>query len=83
MLTKIFQPFFRVDDSRSSETGGVGLGLTIAQRAVILHQGRIWAENANPGLRVSMEIPVARPEPGIPAMAPEAVAYGSEKTTKA
>ena len=39
MLTKIFQPLFRVDDSRSSETGGVGLGLTIAQRAVVLHHG--------------------------------------------
>jgi two-component system sensor histidine kinase CpxA len=58
MLTKIFQPFFRVDDSRSSETGGVGLGLTIAQRAVVLHQGRIWAENANPGLRVILEMPI-------------------------
>jgi two-component system sensor histidine kinase CpxA len=58
MLTRIFQPFFRVDDSRSSETGGVGLGLTIAQRAVVLHQGRIWAENANPGLRVILEMPI-------------------------
>jgi two-component system, OmpR family, sensor histidine kinase CpxA len=51
MVAKIFQPFFRVDDSRSSETGGVGLGLTIAQHAVILHQGRIWAENVNQGCR--------------------------------
>jgi signal transduction histidine kinase len=59
MLAKIFQPFVRVDDSRSSQTGGVGLGLTIAQRAIALHHGRIAAENANPGLRVSFEIPIA------------------------
>jgi len=32
--------------------GGVGLGLAIAHRAVTLHHGRLWAENAAPGLRV-------------------------------
>ena len=58
-LTKIFQPFFRVDDSRDNATGGVGLGLAIASRAVALHHGRLSAENANPGLRVKMELPVA------------------------
>ena len=57
MLPKIFQPFFRVDGSRDSQTGGVGLGLAIAQRAVGAHHGRITAENAAPGLRVRMEIP--------------------------
>jgi signal transduction histidine kinase len=36
----------------------VGLGLTIAQHAVVLHQGRIWAENARPGLRVILELPI-------------------------
>ena len=58
-LTKIFQPFFRVDDSRDNTTGGVGLGLAIAARAVAVHHGRLSAENANPGLRVMMEIPIA------------------------
>jgi two-component system sensor histidine kinase CpxA len=58
-LTKIFQPFYRVDDSRDNATGGTGLGLAIAARAVALHHGRLWAENANPGLRVTMELPVA------------------------
>jgi signal transduction histidine kinase len=58
-LTKIFQPFFRVDDSRDKTTGGVGLGLAITGRAVALHHGRLSAENANPGLRVTMEIPIA------------------------
>jgi two-component system sensor histidine kinase CpxA len=58
MLEKIFQPFFRVDDSRDSQTGGVGLGLAIAHRAVMAHRGRLSAENAAPGLRVSMELPL-------------------------
>jgi two-component system sensor histidine kinase CpxA len=58
-LPKIFQPFFRVDDSRDSSTGGMGLGLAIAMRAVGLHNGQVRAENAHPGLRVSIELPVA------------------------
>jgi two-component system sensor histidine kinase CpxA len=58
-LPKIFQPFFRVDDSRDTATGGVGLGLAIAHRAIALHHGRLWAENAGPGLRVSMELPLS------------------------
>jgi two-component system sensor histidine kinase CpxA len=58
-LTKIFQPFFRVDDSRGSSTGGVGLGLAIAQRAVGVHHGSVWARNAQPGLEVWIELPLA------------------------
>jgi two-component system sensor histidine kinase CpxA len=58
-LDKIFQPFFRVDDSRDNTTGGVGLGLSIAFRAVGLHHGKLRAEAANPGLRVVLELPVA------------------------
>jgi two-component system sensor histidine kinase CpxA len=57
-LQRIFQPFFRVDDSRDNATGGVGLGLAIAHRAISLHHGRLWAENAQPGLRVVIEVPV-------------------------
>lgn len=57
-LTKIFQPFFRVDDSRDSATGGAGLGLAIAMRAVTVHDGKLWAENARPGLRTCIELPL-------------------------
>lgn len=57
-LSKIFQPFFRVDDSRDSSTGGVGLGLAIARRAIGLHHGRLWAQNAEPGLQVWIELPL-------------------------
>lgn len=57
LLPRIFQPFFRVDDSRDSATGGVGLGLAIAKRAVAVHHGSVWAQNGNPGLHVQIELP--------------------------
>jgi two-component system sensor histidine kinase CpxA len=59
-LTRIFQPFFRVDGSRNGATGGVGLGLAIASRAMRLHHGRIEAKNEQPGLLVTMEIPLVK-----------------------
>jgi len=57
MLTRIFTPFFRADSARSADTGGLGLGLAIAARAVHLHNGGIVAENAHPGLRVIITLP--------------------------
>ena len=62
-LSSIFKPFFRVDDDRSRTSGGVGLGLSIARRAIDLHLGRIEAQNARPGLRVVIELPIAADEP--------------------
>ena len=59
-LDKIFDPFFRVEEARDSETGGVGLGLSIAKRAVQLHNGSILARNSNPGLSVEITLPVTR-----------------------
>jgi two-component system OmpR family sensor kinase len=40
-LAQVFQPFFRADRSRTRATGGLGLGLTLAQRIVDAHEGRI------------------------------------------
>jgi two-component system sensor histidine kinase CpxA len=57
-LQTIFEPFFRVGDDRSRAGGGVGLGLSIARRAIELHQGRVIARNADPGLRVFIDLPV-------------------------
>ncbi len=58
-LDQIFKPFFREDSSRNSATGGLGLGLAIASRAVNLHHGRLHAQNVNPGLLIDIELPVA------------------------
>jgi two-component system sensor histidine kinase CpxA len=57
-LPRIFDPFYRVETDRNRRSGGIGLGLSIARRAVKLHQGTIRAANANPGLRVDLEFPV-------------------------
>lgn len=56
----IFRPFFRVSESRDNESGGNGIGLAIADRAVRLHHGTIEAENATQGgLLVRIAIPIA------------------------
>ena len=63
-LSRIFDPFFRVDEARDAMSGGSGLGLSIAKQAVQVHQGTITAENASPGLRVRITIPLyAAPAP--------------------
>ena len=44
--TSVFQPFFRVDKSRSREMGGVGLGLALVREIALLHGGTVTAEPA-------------------------------------
>lgn len=59
-LKEIFRPFYRVDDSRTRETGGVGLGLAITERAVRLHNGTVSASNLNGrGFVVEIRLPLA------------------------
>jgi len=58
-LPNLFRPFYRLDQSRERETGGVGLGLAIAEQAVKFHQGGIVAKNApGGGLQVEISIPM-------------------------
>jgi signal transduction histidine kinase len=56
-LMQIFDPFYRVEEDRGRTSGGVGLGLAIAKRAVELHHGSIHASNQWPGLLVEIELP--------------------------
>ncbi|HEY6347104.1 MAG TPA: ATP-binding protein [Bryobacteraceae bacterium] len=66
-LEKLGQPFVRVDDSRDSSTGGVGLGLAIVKRAIGIHRGAFRLANVNPGLRVSVDLPLADSKPELPS----------------
>jgi two-component system sensor histidine kinase CpxA len=47
-----------VESDRDRTSGGIGLGLSIARRAIDLHKGSIRARNAQPGLAVELEMPV-------------------------
>jgi signal transduction histidine kinase len=55
-LARIFDPFYRVDNDRNRSSGGAGLGLAIARRAVELHRGSIQARNSDPGLLVEIKL---------------------------
>jgi len=60
-LERVFQPFVRVEASRNRQTGGTGLGLTIARSIIRSHGGEITLINReNGGLRVSVHIPGQR-----------------------
>lgn len=64
-LEKLFQPFYRLDDARGRQTGGVGLGLAITERAVRFHGGRVFASNrAEGGLIVEIHLPLMPGSPG-------------------
>ena len=55
----IFQPFFRVDKSRSREYGGAGLGLSLVWEIVDLHGGSVWVEeSSDKGTVIAAELPV-------------------------
>ncbi len=59
MLYDIFRPFYRVEEARDKDSGGTGLGLTITERAISLHNGTITAANApDGGFTVEINLPV-------------------------
>jgi signal transduction histidine kinase len=58
-LPRLFDPFYRVESDRNRSSGGIGLGLSIARRAIELYTGTIRARNAHPGLEVELDLPVA------------------------
>lgn len=57
-LASIFERFYRLDDARSSDKGGAGLGLAIAKEIVILHGGRIYADSDGKQTSFTVELPI-------------------------
>ena len=61
-LEKVFEPFYRVEGSRSRETGGTGLGLTIARSVAEAHGGSLVLSNrAGGGLEARLILPRSVP----------------------
>ena len=59
----IFQPFFRVDKSRSRQYGGAGLGLSLVWEIANLHAGRVWVEESSEkGTTMAVRLPVGKKE---------------------
>lgn len=58
-IESIFRPFYKVDQARSPQKGGFGVGLAIAERSVKLHKGDLRASNrADGGLTIEMRFPI-------------------------
>jgi two-component system, OmpR family, osmolarity sensor histidine kinase EnvZ len=57
---EVFKPFFRLDESRSKETGGVGLGLAITRDIIGNHGGQIHFESSEllSGLKAVISLPL-------------------------
>ena len=55
-LKRIFRRFYRVETSRSSETGGSGLGLAIAQSIIEMHSRKIYARSDEEGTVFTVEL---------------------------
>lgn len=63
-LQSIFQPFFRVDKSRSRAYGGVGLGLSLVWEIASLHGGNVQAENSGDhGTTITARFPIENDQP--------------------
>lgn len=54
----VFEPFYRLDHSRSTQTGGSGLGLALCRQVVETHNGKIWISDSKmSGAQVTVELP--------------------------
>lgn len=57
-LSRLWEPFYRADPSRSRDSGGTGLGLAIVWKTVEAHGGRCWVENRPGGVAFVLELPI-------------------------
>lgn len=61
-LSSLFDKFYRLDESRASDTGGTGLGLAIAKEIILLHGGTIHASSENDTVTFTVQLPAADSE---------------------
>ncbi len=74
---RVFDRFTRLDDARTRDDGGAGLGLAIVHELVRLHGGTVTLGNAAPGLRVAVALPATEPPGAGPPTAPAEPAAAS------
>jgi two-component system OmpR family sensor kinase len=59
-VERVFEPFYRVEGSRNRETGGIGLGLSVARSVARAHGGDVSLETGPEGLTATVRLPGAR-----------------------
>ena len=59
---RVFDRFTRLDEARSRDAGGTGLGLPIVRELVRIHGGTVGLENNQPGLRAVVHLPITAPD---------------------
>ena len=58
-IPKLFNRFYRVDEARTKDTGGNGLGLSIVKSIVDMHNGHIFIDSeVNKGTTVTLKLPI-------------------------
>jgi signal transduction histidine kinase len=57
---RVFDRFTRLDDARARDAGGAGLGLPIVRELVRRHGGTVVLEDAHPGVRAELRLPLAK-----------------------
>jgi two-component system sensor histidine kinase CpxA len=78
-LPRLFEPFYHVSESRDRLSGGSGLGLSIAQRIVLLHGGSISAHNREGG---GLEMEICFPIGGLNVAIPPNLGLGAGSTLR-
>ena len=52
-----FERFVRLDEGRTRDAGGAGLGLALVADVVTAHEGHVWIDDNHPGAKISVELP--------------------------